>query len=620
VNVWIAGRRVSLDPTRAIGKGGEADVYDLGGGRALKIFKTPEHPDLASDPLAQEAARQRLAEHQAKLRAFPAGLPGRVVAPDGLATDRRGRLVVGYTMRLLSGAQPLAWYSDAASRTGGDAGGTVVNVFRDLHSTLGAVHSAGVVVGDLNDLNVLVVEREAHLIDADSFQYGSFLCRTYTERFVDPMRCDPGINRPVLTRPHNADSDWYAYTVMLLRSLLLVDPYGGVHKPARGVPRLPPAARPLGRVTVFHPDVHYPKPAFPPDILPDDLLQHFHLVFERDRRGDFPAALLEGLDFRRCDTCGLEHARSVCPRCRVPPPSAVRETLVNARIRSTRVLRSRGVVLDAVSEGGRLRDLVHEGNAFLREDGRKLLEGAVDPNLRARISGDRTVVVRGGALVLLAPGRPPERHAVDSVGATPCFDANERHAFWIEDGRLWRDGRLGPERIGDVLRSQTRFWVGPSFGLGFYWAAGLFVPFVFEALGRGIRDGIPIPRPSGRLVDAVAALSGEAAFLHIVSRDGGRTVHRCVLVGRDGSPSASAEDDGDGSWLAGIRGACAVHRSLFVPTDDGIVRVESQGARLVVTREFPEAEPFVDAGSRLLPGPNGLYVVGRREITLLQLG
>ena len=30
--------------------------------------------------------------------------------------------------------------------------------------------------------------------------------------------------------------------------------------------------------------------------------------------------------------------------------------------------------------------------------------------------------------------------------------------IWIEAGALWRQGRLGPERIGGVLANQTRAW------------------------------------------------------------------------------------------------------------------------------------------------------------------
>ena len=64
MDVYIGGKRVRLSPTMSIGKGGEADVFDIGGGKAVKVFKTPKHPDLQGLPLEQEGARQRLLEHQ----------------------------------------------------------------------------------------------------------------------------------------------------------------------------------------------------------------------------------------------------------------------------------------------------------------------------------------------------------------------------------------------------------------------------------------------------------------------------------------------------------------------------------------------------------------------------
>ncbi|MFN7134982.1 MAG: hypothetical protein ACK4N5_23100, partial [Myxococcales bacterium] len=238
MDVYIESRRVRLDPSRAIGKGGEADVFDVGGGRALKLFKAPDHPDLDGLPDEQRAAEERLREHQRKLPAFPTGLPPRVVVPDALATDRRGSTIHGYRMRLLDGAELLARFADPAARSAiPDA--RVVAVLRDLHASVAGLHRRGVVIGDFNDLNVLVRGDEAHLIDADSFQFGPFACRVFTERFVDPRLCalaSPGI---MLRRPFDTDSDWYAFAVMLMQSLLFVGPYGGIHKP-KGKPKLTP--------------------------------------------------------------------------------------------------------------------------------------------------------------------------------------------------------------------------------------------------------------------------------------------------------------------------------------------------------------------------------------------
>jgi hypothetical protein len=58
---------------------------------------------------------------------------------------------------------------------------------------------------------------------------------------------------------------------------------------------------------------------------------------------------------------------------------------------------------------------------------------------------------------------------------------------------------------------------------------------------------------------------------------------------------------------------------LLAPTDAGIVRIEVRDGALQKTREFPDTEPFVDAASQLLVGKDGVYVVGRSEITALRI-
>src|SRR5512142_2630796 len=153
MDVYLGRTRVRLDPAQALGKGGEADVFRLSDGRALKVFKPPEHPDYQGFPAEQRAAEERIREHQHKLRAFPTGLPARVVAPEELATDRSRQQVVGYAMRLVAGAEPLVRYADPVFRRSGIASQAVAAVFRDMHATVAGLHGAGVVIGDFNDLN-----------------------------------------------------------------------------------------------------------------------------------------------------------------------------------------------------------------------------------------------------------------------------------------------------------------------------------------------------------------------------------------------------------------------------------------------------------------------------------
>lgn len=345
MRVWIAGKRVTVDPASAIGKGGEADVFALGSGVALKLWKPPEHPDLDGLPYEQRAARERLDVQQTKIRRFPGGLPARAVAPRELATDGKAGRIVGYTMPLVASADPLLRLSDRKFREqgpGGPAGGpirheAVTAVLRDLHRTLSAVHAAGVVVGDLNDLNVLVPRGSAaaHLIDTDSWQFGGFACTTFTDRFVDPLLCDAQASAPMLAKPHGVGSDWYAYAIMLMQSLLYVGPYGGLHRPARGSAIVSPGRRPLERVTVFRPDVRYPRPALPLDVLPDEILAELHAIFEKDRRGPFPPALLDRLRWRTCASCNGEYARGTCPRCAAPPATVTQVITVRGDVTCT---------------------------------------------------------------------------------------------------------------------------------------------------------------------------------------------------------------------------------------------------------------------------------------------
>jgi DNA-binding helix-hairpin-helix protein with protein kinase domain len=275
MDLYLAGKKVKLDPARSLGKGGEADVYDIGNAKALKVFKQPDHPDFAGMPEDQNAARERLDTHQQKLRAFPMNLPLRVITPEELAYDKSGKRILGYTMPLLTNAELLMKYGERAFRQGGIGNDDVLNVFRDLHATVGGLHRQSVVIGDFNDLNVLVTGSKAYLIDADSFQFKNFFCRVFTARFADPLLCDPQQSSPMLYKPHTPESDWYAYAIMLMQSLLFVGPYGGVYRPRDAKNIIPHDARPMKRITVFDSEVRYPKPAVPFNVLPDELLHHF---------------------------------------------------------------------------------------------------------------------------------------------------------------------------------------------------------------------------------------------------------------------------------------------------------------------------------------------------------
>lgn len=534
-HVWIDGAKVALAPGALVGQGGEAEVYDLGDGRVLKWWKPPDHPDFDGVPQAQQAAAQRIAQAPAKLRALPGALPAAVVVPCGFALDRK-KQVVGYLMPKISGTalhdygEPRWRREHRASVSGAD----VVAVLLALHDAIAGLHRAGVVVGDCNDLNVLVDRTRVHLIDVDSYQYAGFACSMFSERFVDPRLCDAQQLVPI--RPHDEDSDWFAFAVMVLRSLVGVGPWGGVARSCL------PGARALRRHSVLAADVTYPRAARPLAILPDDLLDLLRAIFERDQRGVFPRTALERLRLRACSACGEEHARVRCPACQalahVPP------AIVHGRLRYQRIAASEVHVVT--------KRVTHTG------------------------------------------------------------------AVWLDGGALMRNTRIGPERIGSVLAGQTRAWVGDRLGVGFYRAGGYAAGFVFRPDHGVLDDRVALPKIRGQLVSADAVIGTDRAWLFLTCADAGRILTTCVVIGADASVLA-AEALPDAPWLAGIGGACAAGPHLFVPTDDGVARIEVVQRAVVQTRVFAETAPLVTATDVLALSIGGLDVIRRRDAIRMQL-
>ncbi len=629
--VYISGQRVRLDPAKSIGKGGEADVFNIGGGKALKVYKPQDHPDLVGEPHNQLAARRRIELHQTKLRAFPLNLPPHVVTLQDLAFEDAGeQRIAGYTMRLLGGMEVLLQLTDPAIHKLGLSNDTVTQIFRDLHTTVSGLHVASVAIGDFNDLNVLTSGEEAHIIDADSFQWGSFPSYAFTDRFVDPLlvrettdqerRENANMGRLMLARPYTSFSDWYAFAVMLMQCLLCVGPYGGVYVPKNLANRIPHPARPLHRITVFHPDVRYPKPAIPREVLPDELLGYFQQIFEKDMRGVFPLKLLE-MRWTTCSNCKAEHARGICPFCATQAPGAKKEvTRVKGKVVATEFFNTRGRILFASVQGGKLRYLYHENGQYKREEDKVVLSGQLNSQMRFRIQGDTTLLGQDGRVVVLSPGKEVEQLRVDSFGTLPMFDANESSRYWLQQGQLLRSGQWAPEHVGDVLNGQTLFWVGSTFGFGFYRAGGLSVAFVFDASRNAINDNVQLGPIRGQLVDSTCVFTRDKCWFFLATQQGGRIIHHCFVIRLDGTVEATAQaEKDDGSWLGTIRGKCAAGDYLLAATDEGIVRVAIDNGQLGVTSEFPDTEPFVDSASHLFPGAGGLHVVSSHTITLLKI-
>jgi H/ACA ribonucleoprotein complex subunit 3 len=533
------------------------------------------------------------------------------VAPVSLATNAAKKRILGYTMPFLSNTEPIIRFGEKSFREAGVTDETVVRIFRSLRDTVQALHQKGVVIGDFNDLNVLVKVEEPFIIDADSMQFGKFFCRVFTGKFVDPVLCDPSASSPLLAKPHNEMSDWYAYLVMLMQSLLFVGPYGGVYKPQKSQ-RVSHDARPLHRITVWNPEVRYPKPAKPLERLPDTMIDFLRTTFEKDKRGIPPASLLDSLQF---DSDG-----NLLVAVKIAVTPTIVKEIVVGRVRAEKVFETTGRIVFAAYQGGKLRWLYYQDGQYKREDGSVVVKGPLFPNIRFRISGEKTVIAQGGQALVFTPGASnPEVLAVDTlVGQLPLIDAIEQSVLFVSGGELKKTMQLGTgyaETIGTVLPNQTLFWTSEKLGFGFYRAGQLARYFVFDPRYRGLNDSVELPAIAGQLIDSTCFFGKELAWFFMAVRQGSQAINQCFLIDSKGKVVASAKaQEGDGSWLGSIRGKCAIANFLLAATDDGIQRVQTQGSQIVVAKEFPDASRVVDADSHLFPGNSGLSAVSRQTI------
>ncbi len=462
--IYLNQKRVNLKPAQLIQSGGEGMVFDLGQ-TAVKLYHTP------------------LPQHAAKLRdwldgGFNQRLPAAILGPCALAMDGQQR-VLGFQMpKLPADTRPLKQLSSPVFwRQNNLKTGDAAQLFLDIHATLRRLHQSGVIVGDLNDRNLFFTFSPPHAfsaawIDVDSYQFNGRPCPVASPPFLDPRLYTVAdfSQRPVFS----PETDWYAYFVLLVKSLLQVHPYGGVHRQLKTL-----EARAKANVSILHADVKYPQMARPLPTLSDDLLHHLHLVFNQGQRPPFPAALLQRYQASliSCADCGLAYPseRHACPACR---QLMARRQPVGAGGKPQVLLDVDGFIEQVgLRPDGRFHVIVRAGHQF------RLIRAGVGGVLdevalftgrlgyRFSLFGQFVAVNPPGSrqiLLLDVSGRQPQQAAMletELFRDTAVFAATPRHLYriagtWIMRGRV-QNGLYVEDAIATAHRRQTMFCASP---------------------------------------------------------------------------------------------------------------------------------------------------------------
>jgi serine/threonine protein kinase len=604
MELLLRNQKIRTDKLPILGMGGEAIVYSVAG-EALKVYRQPNDPVFAGDKAQQLAAEQRLQGIAAKLPALQAlRLPSNAIQPTDLLQHPKNKATLGYSMPLLANSEAFARLSERQFRASIGSKQASVALLLALYDLIVALHQQNIVLGDFNDQNVMLSQpqgqaRQLSLVDLDSAQFGPWACQTFSARFLDPLLMDATGN---LAKAYTPAADWYAFAVMLMQTLLLVHPFGGV------LAGTPIAERIRSGQHVLLPKVKYPKPADAINTLPDHLLDHLRAVFAHQKRDVFPRQLL-ALQFQTCPQCGLEHAHTRCPACYQPSHRAI---VPIARPSKAQMLFQGGQVLVATAYNGQLSWLALQQGQLRRESGAVVWSKPPDPHWQLALHGAKTLVGQRtrGLLLDLTDG---DVKKINSFGPGPVFACNHHHLLWLSEGQLWSQGPLGPQSVGQVLDNRSAIWLGPGFGLGISRAESWLSAFLFWPKRHTILDGLKLPAIHGELLKAHAVLSETQAWLFLKAHVQGHEQLDVVVFDENGQQihhrRCSPVD------LAGFLGATAIANALLLPTDEGVmrIRIENGWQQLL----FAETAAFVSSESQLLPAPQGLYVVERDSIVLL---
>lgn len=268
MKVTVKGQgAVTLTQSHFVATGGQASVY-VKDATAYKIYTDPKD-----------------AISEAKFKALSAIQDPAVVRPQALLLDAQGS-AIGYTMAAVTGGYALC---QLFTRTFRDKHrvdpDTVTGVATKLREHVSAVHRAGALVVDLNELNVLVSGAldDTFLIDVDSYQVPG-----YPATVIMPSVRDYSVS----AKDFSERSDWFSYAVLVFQLFVGAHPYKGTHPPSSQLPKDKVLEhRMRERISAFRPDVRLPKCCYALDSIPQQMRDWLRATLEDGKREHPPLPL-----------------------------------------------------------------------------------------------------------------------------------------------------------------------------------------------------------------------------------------------------------------------------------------------------------------------------------------
>lgn len=196
-----------------------------------------------------------------------------VIKPEVVLLDTKSSSPVGYTMRFVPDTMPLCQvFTRAFREREGLDHATMLRLVQALQARVAAVHTAGIVIVDLNEMNFIVDRRfqSVMAIDVDSYQ-----TRSYPASALMPSVKDWQVSGSHFTPL----SDWFSFACVAFQMFAGIHPYKGQHATLKGF-----EARMKANASVLGPGVKVPAVVYPFSEIPSGYLAWFKAVLQDGKR------------------------------------------------------------------------------------------------------------------------------------------------------------------------------------------------------------------------------------------------------------------------------------------------------------------------------------------------